>query len=523
MAFPFSRRRARALFALAASTLLGASLVLFSTAVLASSTTILAPSAEGYVVSTSAKANFAGSSQLRIDGSPAVQTFLTFDLRNLSGAVTGATLELYAESSSGIGYQVVKTNGKRWTEADLTWSSKPGTGSTIGKSSSFSANKWTHVDVTSAVATGKFADFAVVARNGTAIKFASSKVGSSGAFAPRLVVTLTGSSGGTPTGAPTGSPTEAPTGSPTTTPSGSPTATPTSKPTPTPSNSPGATPTPTSTASGSPTAVPSVPTGGGFEIIAGGDTRTNVAGIDATAALIKARPNDPVLSVGDDTADGTTAEYNSFYNPAYGPFKSRIHPVPGNHEYNTAGATGYFAYWGAQAGPAGEGWYSFNLPNNWHVVALNANINHAAGSPQEQFLKADLAAHAGMNIIAFWHEARFTSCSVHHNDASLAPFWNDLYAAHADLVFNGDDHQYERFALQNPSQQADPNGIREFVVGMGGAPLYGFSTIQPNSQVHYNGSWGILVLDLFPHSYSWQFVPVAGHTFTDTGTQATHH
>jgi hypothetical protein len=247
-----------------------------------------------------------------------------------------------------------------------------------------------------------------------------------------------------------------------------------------------------------------------------------VNGIEATAALIAARPGDPVLSVGDDTANGTSAEYANFYNPAYGPFKSRIYPVPGNHEYNTSGASGYFAYWGAQAGTAGQGWYSFNLPNNWHVVALNANINHAAGSPQEIFLKNDLAANAGKHIIAFWHEARFTSCSVHHSDPSFTPFWNDLYAAHADLVFNGDDHQYERFALQNSNGVADPNGIREFIVGMGGAPLYGFATILPNSQVHYNGSWGILVLTLNAHSYSWQFVPVAGHTFTDSGTQATH-
>jgi acid phosphatase type 7 len=537
MALPRTTRRALALAA--AATLLSAGLVLYGPAALASSSTSLTPTADGYVDSTAANSNFAGSTQLRIDGSPVVRTYLRFDLRGLSGSVTSAHLELFAESPSGIGYMVSRTDGTSWSESSLTWNSKPDVGSAIGNSEAFSANTWTQVDVTSAVTAGGFVDFAVDSRNTTAIKFASddSTGGSAeakpgrddehdaadaadpaGSLAPQLVVTICGGATAAPTESPTAGPSESPTATPTSGSTSSPTATPTALPT----SAPTATATPTAGPTTAPTAAPSQSATGGFEIIAGGDTRTNVSGIQATAALIKARPNDPVLSVGDDTADGTTAEYASFYNPAYGPFKSRIHPVPGNHEYNTAGGAGYFAYWGAQAGTAGQGWYSFNLPNNWHVIALNAEVNHAAGSPQELFLKSDLAANAGKHIIAFWHQARFTSCSVHSSDPSFAPFWNDLYAAHADLVFNGDDHQYERFALQNPSGVADPNGIREFVVGMGGAPLYGFATILPNSQVHYNGSWGILVLTLNAHSYSWQFVPVAGHTFTDTGTQATH-
>jgi hypothetical protein len=511
MPVSFSGRRARIVFALAASFLLTASLALFATAALATSTMTVKPSADGFAQASSAAASSAGSTDLRIDGSPVIRTYLRFDLRGVRGTVTSATLRLFALSPSGIGYQVSRTDGAGFTESSLTWNSKPALGSIVGNSATFGSNVWTHVTVTSAVSTGRFVDFAIVARNGTAIRFASDD--GTAADVPQLVVTLSGSTSAPP-------PVVSSTASPTTRPSGTPGTPATVGPTATPTHTPSA--TPTSGATGTPTALPST-SGSGFQIIAGGDTRTNVSGIQATAAIIGAHPGDPVLAVGDDTADGTTAEYTSFYNPAWGQFKSRIHPIPGNHEYNTSGAAGYFSYWGAQAGTKPNGWYSFSLPNNWHVIALNAMVNHAAGSPQELWLKADLASHPGMNIIAFWHMPRFTSSSAHTNDTTVTPFWNDLYAAHADLVFNGDSHQYERFALQNPSGQADPNGIRQFTSGLGGAPIYGWGTIQPNSQVRYNGSWGLLVLNLFPHSYSWQFVPVAGHTFTDTGTQATHH
>jgi hypothetical protein len=286
----------------------------------------------------------------------------------------------------------------------------------------------------------------------------------------------------------------------------------------TPTLAPIQTPRPTA----APTARPSPPPPAGFAIIAAGDTRSDLAGIQATTALIVARPGVPVLDVGDDTEDGSAALYQSFFNPNWGKFKNRIHPTPGNHEYDTAGAAPYFAYYGAAAGSPARSWYSFDLPNNWHVIELNGNISHGAGSPQERFLASDLAANAGKHIIAFWHEPRFSSGSEHGSDSSFTPFWNDLYAAHADLVFNGHDHDYERFALQNPSGKVDLNGIREFVVGMGGAPLYRFGSIAANSQVRNNTTWGILVLSLNAHSYSWRFVPQAGKTFTDSGTQATH-
>lgn len=151
------------------------------------------------------------------------------------------------------------------------------------------------------------------------------------------------------------------------------------------------------------------------------------------------------------------------------------------------------------------------------LASDSAGVSNSAGSAEERWLKNDLAAHPNQCIGAYWHEPRFTSGSVHSNDSSWKAVWQDLYAAHAAFVLNGHNHQYERFAPQNPSGAADPNGIREFVVGTGGWGLYSFNSPQPNSQVRYNASYGVIKLTLHPDSYDWQFVPTRG-AFTDSGT-----
>ena len=479
MTFTVHGRRAPALAAFTAAASLIAGLALYGPTLAAGSTASVAASADTYAAADSIGSNYGTAGELHIDGSPENRSYLRFDLSSLSGTVSSAQLKLFALSPSGLGYQVART-GSAWTETGLTWSTRPTQGTVVGKSSTFVSSAWTQVDVTSAVVAGTIADFEIDALNGTAIRFDSREASNP----PVLVVTLNG--GGT--------------------------ASPTPKPTPSP------TPKPTP----SPTASPTAPPSGDPVLLAGGDTRTNLAGITATGKLIGAFPGDPILDVGDDTANGSAALYQSYFAPTWGLYKNRIHPTPGNHEYETSGAAPYFAYYGAAAGSPTKSWYSYDMPNNWHVVELNGNIAHGVGSAQEVFLKADLAANAGKHIIAFWHEPRFSSGSEHGSDTSFDPFWKDLYAAHADLVFNGHDHDYERFALQNPSGQADPNGIREFVVGMGGAPLYSFNSIVANSQVRNSATYGILTLTLHAHSYDWKFVPVAGKTFTDSGTQATH-
>jgi acid phosphatase type 7 len=216
------------------------------------------------------------------------------------------------------------------------------------------------------------------------------------------------------------------------------------------------------------------------------------------------------------------------YGLTWGQFKSITFPVVGNHEYLTAAAAGYFQYFGSAAGKSNQGYYSFDI-GAWHLIALNAECSNVGGcqvgSPQETWLKADLAAHSNTCTLAYWHQPRFSSGKA-GNWTQYSTFWQDLYAANADVVLGGHDHDYERFAPQNPSHQADPaQGIREFVVGTGGADhggAGGFPSIQPNSQVRDNTTFGVLKLTLHPTSYSWAFVPEAGQTFTDSGTTNCH-
>jgi calcineurin-like phosphoesterase family protein len=200
------------------------------------------------------------------------------------------------------------------------------------------------------------------------------------------------------------------------------------------------------------------------------------------------------------------------------------HPTPGNHEYGTSNAAGYFAYFGAAAGNPRRGYDSFDL-GNWHLIALNSECDNvggcAAGSPQEVWLRNDLAGTSKLCVVAYWHKPRFSS-GLHGNDASYDAFWQALYAARADAVLVAHDHDYERFALQNPAAQADAGGgIREFVVGTGGKSHYPFAAIRPNSQVRDANTYGVLRLTLRPTGYDWRFVAESG-TFTDSGSTACH-
>jgi hypothetical protein len=240
-----------------------------------------------------------------------------------------------------------------------------------------------------------------------------------------------------------------------------------------------------------------------------------------------------VFTVGDHAyPDGTLAEFNDCYDPTWGRHKARTRPAAGNHDYHAdpavpgsvADGRGYYGYFGAAASPLDtnctrncKGYYSYDL-GEWHIIVLNSEIPRAAGSAQEQWLRADLAAHPRVCTLAYWHRPRFSS-GRHGNVLSVRSFWEALYEHGADVVLNGHDHTYERFAPQNPSGQADPTrGIREFVVGTGGVGLYPFPIIQPNSEVRNNTAHGVLKLTLHPTSYDWEFIPIAGQTFTDTGS-----
>jgi acid phosphatase type 7 len=258
-----------------------------------------------------------------------------------------------------------------------------------------------------------------------------------------------------------------------------------------------------------------------------GDIGVDSPAPKGTARVVESLNPDLVLTTGDNAyPNGTNDEFARFYAPTWGAFKAKTRPSPGNHDYNTPGAAGYFDYFngaGRATGPAGargEGYYSFDL-GSWHLIALNNYVPTAMGSAQEQWLKADLAATTRPCIAAYWHAPRWTSSAVHRNNPDAAPLWDDLYAARADVVLNGHVHSYERFARQSPSGQADTNGIREFVVGTGGAGFYAFGQVQPNSLVRDASSHGVLELILHANSYHWNFRPSDG-TFTDSGTTECH-
>jgi hypothetical protein len=206
------------------------------------------------------------------------------------------------------------------------------------------------------------------------------------------------------------------------------------------------------------------------------------------------------------------------YEPSWGRHKSRTYPSPGNHDHHTQGAAAYYNYFGPVAGEPGKGYYSYSL-GTWHIIVLNSEIGVSAGSDQEQWLRTDLAANPATCTLAYWHVPRFSSGDLHGNSVRMQPLWQALYDHGADVVLNGHEHHYERFAPQDPQGNADPvRGIRQFVVGTGGYSHYSITNPIANSEVHNTDTFGVLKLTLHSDSYSWEFIPEAGGIFSDSGT-----
>ena len=240
------------------------------------------------------------------------------------------------------------------------------------------------------------------------------------------------------------------------------------------------------------------------------------SGDEATSAIVDTLPG-LILMAGDIAYESGTAEqFSSCYQPSWGRHRERTRPAPGNHEYETEGAAPYYAYFGANAGPAGRGYYSFNH-GAWHIVSLNSNIDVSAGSPQETWLRQDLAANPAKCTLAFWHHPLFSS-GFHGNTPEMAPLWRALQEAGAEIVISGHDHHYERFAPQSADGVATPRGIRQFVVGGGGASLFPALFFTANSEARFDAGYGVLRLTLGETSYRWKFVPVTPGAFADSGT-----
>ncbi len=251
-------------------------------------------------------------------------------------------------------------------------------------------------------------------------------------------------------------------------------------------------------------------------LVGAGDIATCRRAETETAALLN-RTGGTIFTAGDNAYDdGTAAEFADCFDPSWGRYKGRIHPAPGNHEYHTRNAAGYYGYFGAAAGAEG-GYYAYDL-GSWHIYSLNSEV---ISDGELSWLRGDLESNPRPCVLAYWHHPRFSS-GQHGNDGSVAPLWEILAANDADVVVNGHDHDYERFAPQTPTGKASATGIREFVVGTGGAALRPFDSPVANSEVRNAKTNGVIEFTLSSGSYAWEFVPVAGGSFRDAGSGTCH-
>lgn len=279
-------------------------------------------------------------------------------------------------------------------------------------------------------------------------------------------------------------------------------------------------------APGTQAGTPAAPATGAPAILVGaGDIAVCGSERDSETAALLDEIGGTVFTLGDNAYEnGSRREFEECYAPTWGRHRDRTRPAPGNHEYNTAGAAGYFDYFGVRAGDAGKGYYAYDL-GAWRVYSLNSNCAFVAcdgSSAQLAWLRADLAANPRECTLAYWHAPRYSS-GRHGNDSSTDALWDALFEAGAELVLAGHDHTYERFAPMNAEGDADPErGLVSFVVGTGGRSLYEFHDIQPASEVRDATTWGVLELTLSPGSWTSRFVPVAGSSFTDAAAGTCH-
>jgi hypothetical protein len=262
------------------------------------------------------------------------------------------------------------------------------------------------------------------------------------------------------------------------------------------------------------------PTARRTSIVAAGDIASCWwRGDEATARLLD-DIGGIVAPLGDNVyPDGTDREFARCYDRSWGRHKDRTRPAVGNHEYRTRDAGGYFRYFGARAGPPGKGWYSY-AHDGWHVVVLNSDEPLERGTEQFRWLTADLRAHPSRCTLAYFHHPRWSS-GRHGGRERVVDAYRAMYDAGVDVILSGHDHHYERFAPMDPVGRLDrARGIRQFVVGTGGAPSYRLRERVHNSEVIEAHVRGVLRLVFHPDSYEWEFVPVAGRTFTDTGRAA---
>jgi hypothetical protein len=267
-------------------------------------------------------------------------------------------------------------------------------------------------------------------------------------------------------------------------------------------------------------------TGESAVLIGAGDIASCDSDQDEKTAKLLDGVAGTVFTLGDNVYDeGSSSEYKECYEPTWGRHKARTRPAPGNHDYRTSDARSYFSYFGEVVGKQGEGYYSYDL-GAWHIVVLNSNCKSIGGcgadSKQVRWLKEDLAANPAHCTLAYWHHPRFSS-GKYDNNQEIRPLWQTLYDARAEIVMSGHDHNYQRYAPQDPAGKADPvSGIRQFVVGTGGKSLYDIEKPNANREAASDKAYGVLKLALNASRYEWEFIATERGRFTDSGNGICH-
>jgi hypothetical protein len=423
------------------------------------------PASEDTTVNSSTPIDVLGSGELlqtEQEEDDIIHTLIRFEVSGLptDAVIAGAVLRLTVLDESSVPGEVSRVGGT-WTEAETTWETAPPIGAPISPLPGGMEGAVLDIDVTSVVTGPGVFDFYLTTSSSDGMDFAAREAPAGG---PTLVIRL-GDEGD---------------------------------------------------ASGAE----------GTVLVGAGDIAAcNSQGDEATAAVlvevVSGAEQAVVFTAGDNAyPSGSERNFLDCYDPSWGAFKDITRPALGSREYRTAGAGGHFDYFGVPPGERDKGYYSYDLAG-WHIVVLNSNCDQIggceAGSAQEIWLREDLAASSAVCTLAYWHHPLFSSGSD-GGVPDVLPLFQALYDADAEVVINGDDHFYERFAPQDPVGEEEDEGIRQFIVGTGGSSLSSFGAGAPNSEVRFSEAFGVLALTLLPDGYEWAFMSVAGSDFNDPGT-----
>lgn len=436
---------------------------------------ILGPSADAYVRSDTPTTNYGSESAVYVDAEPVRRSYLRFDVQGVIGAVSRATLRIYAQTSQTTGFTVRSVADSSWSEMQVTYNASPAVDSALGSSGPVTGGQWYGVDVTAAVPGNGLVSLALTTTSSTNLRLDSRE----GANAPQLVVEWQGD--------------------------------------PPPPPPPPLDGDPVVMAAGD---IACDPASSSFN---GGNGTASSCRMKYTAALFSSA--DYVIALGDTQYDDATlAKYQGSYQPTWGEYKSKTLPAIGNHEY-ISGGQGYFDYFGVAAGEPGRGYYAVDV-GSWRIYVLNSNCSQAGGcgvgSSQHTWLKDALAASSNSCEIVAAHHPRFASDSSadRSNNTALAALFDLFYDQGGDLWLNGHNHRYERLAPVDKTGARQAGGIQILVVGTGGKGLTSSSARHPASEVIQADTFGVVKLTLHANGYDYEFVPEAGRTFTDAGSQS---